>query len=155
MGGAEPTLYRGSVWFTPIIEEWYYQVEVLKLEVGSQNLDLDCREVRFSDNFLVPGFFVSPSPVRLRDKKTKVCFFFLSFLQYNMDKAIVDSGTTLLRLPVNVFNAVVEAITRSSLVRHTFLQQMRMKHVVRQKKDTVTVQGRTVRDTELKETLTK
>lgn len=72
-----------------------------------------------------------------------------------MDKAIVDSGTTLLRLPVNVFNAVVEAITRSSLVRHAFLQQMRMKHVVRQKKDSVTVQGRTVRDTELKETLTK
>ncbi|KAK2912685.1 beta-secretase 2 isoform X1 [Channa argus] len=78
MGGAEPTLFRGSVWYTPIIEEWYYQVEVLKLEVGNLNLDLDCRE-------------------------------------YNMDKAIVDSGTTLLRLPVNVFNAVVEAITRSSL----------------------------------------
>ncbi|KAG7226118.1 hypothetical protein INR49_018729 [Caranx melampygus] len=80
MGGVEPTLYRGSVWYTPIVEEWYYQVEVLKLEVGDQNLDLDCRE-------------------------------------YNMDKAIVDSGTTLLRLPVNVFNAVVEAITRSSLIQ--------------------------------------
>lgn len=47
MGGAEPTLYRGSVWYTPIVEEWYYQVEVLKLEVGDQNLDLDCREVNF------------------------------------------------------------------------------------------------------------
>lgn len=80
MGGAEPTLYRGSVWYTPVIEEWYYNVEVLKLEVGDQNLDLDCRE-------------------------------------YNMDKAIVDSGTTMLRLPVNVFNAVVEAITRSSLIQ--------------------------------------
>nr|XP_046246316.1 beta-secretase 2 [Scatophagus argus] len=80
MGGVEPTLYQGSVWYTPIVEEWYYQVEVLKLEVGDQNLDLDCRE-------------------------------------YNMDKAIVDSGTTLLRLPVNVFNAVVEAITRSSLIQ--------------------------------------
>lgn len=80
MGGLEPSLYRGSVWYTPIIEEWYYQVEVLKLEVGDQNLDLDCRE-------------------------------------YNMDKAIVDSGTTLLRLPVNVFNAVVVAITRSSLIQ--------------------------------------
>ncbi|XP_026219227.1 beta-secretase 2 [Anabas testudineus] len=78
MGGIEPTLYRGSIWYTPIIEEWYYQVEVLRLEVGDQNLDLDCRE-------------------------------------YNMDKAIVDSGTTLLRLPFKVFNAVVEAITRSSL----------------------------------------
>ncbi|XP_054650065.1 beta-secretase 2 isoform X2 [Dunckerocampus dactyliophorus] len=80
MGGAEPTLYRGSIWYTPIVEEWYYQVEVLKLEVGDQNLDLDCRE-------------------------------------YNMDKAIVDSGTTLLRLPVNVFSAVVDAITRSSLIQ--------------------------------------
>lgn len=28
----------------------------------------------------------------------------------------MDSGTTLLRLPVNVFNALVDAITRSSLV---------------------------------------
>lgn len=80
MGGAEPALYSGSVWYTPIVEEWYYQVEVLKLEVGDQNLDLDCRE-------------------------------------YNMDKAIVDSGTTLLRLPVIVFNAVVTAITRSSLIQ--------------------------------------
>ncbi|XP_068174138.1 beta-secretase 2 [Antennarius striatus] len=80
LGGAEPALFRGSVWYTPIMVEWYYQVEVLKLEVGDQNLDLDCRE-------------------------------------YNMDKAIVDSGTTLLRLPVNVFNALVDAITRSSLIQ--------------------------------------
>ncbi|KAM6946332.1 beta-secretase 2-like [Aplochiton taeniatus] len=80
LGGAEPTLYRGSVWYTPVKEEWYYQVEVLKLEVGDQNLNLDCRE-------------------------------------YNMDKAIVDSGTTLLRLPVNVFNAVVEAISRASMIQ--------------------------------------
>ncbi|XP_015249741.1 PREDICTED: beta-secretase 2 [Cyprinodon variegatus] len=76
MGGAEPTLYRGPIWYTPIVEEWYYQVEVLKLEVGNQNLNLDCKE-------------------------------------YNSDKAIVDSGTTLLRLPANVFSAVVEAITSS------------------------------------------
>ncbi|KAM9801118.1 beta-secretase 2 [Neosynchiropus ocellatus] len=80
MGGVEPALFRGQMWYTPIVEEWYYQVEVLKLEVGEQNLNLDCRE-------------------------------------YNTDKAIVDSGTTLLRLPVNVFNAVVEAITRSSLIQ--------------------------------------
>lgn len=37
--------------------------------------------------------------------------------QYNTDKAIVDSGTTLLRLPANVFSAVVEAITQTSMVR--------------------------------------
>uniref|UniRef100_A0A673GDG1 Beta-secretase 2-like n=1 Tax=Sinocyclocheilus rhinocerous TaxID=307959 RepID=A0A673GDG1_9TELE len=80
MGGVEPTLYRGSVWYTPVLEEWYYQVEVLKLEVGAQNLNLDCKE-------------------------------------YNSDKAIVDSGTTLLRLPGNVFSAVVEAIMQTSLIK--------------------------------------
>ncbi|KAJ8400324.1 hypothetical protein AAFF_G00397070 [Aldrovandia affinis] len=80
LGGIEPSLYKGSMWYTPIKEEWYYQVEILKLEVGDQNLNLDCKE-------------------------------------YNMDKAIVDSGTTLLRLPENVFNAVVEAIVRTALIQ--------------------------------------
>lgn len=183
MGGAEPSLYRGSVWYTPIIEEWYYQVEVLKLEVGDQNLNLDCREVklhglnRFSHcliltphctiskwtvtltwklthstwltccvkvktlkckrswvgvlqssviqfvclwkNFLILYSFVcsrSSIGVRCSENKPYRTSLFLSFFQYNMDKAIVDSGTTLLRLPVNVFNALVEAIIRSSLV---------------------------------------
>uniref|UniRef100_A0A8C8S7E6 Beta-secretase 2 n=1 Tax=Pelusios castaneus TaxID=367368 RepID=A0A8C8S7E6_9SAUR len=80
LGGIEPSLYKGDIWYTPIKEEWYYQVEILKLEVGGQNLNLDCRE-------------------------------------YNTDKAIVDSGTTLLRLPQKVFNAVVETIVRTSLIQ--------------------------------------
>lgn len=45
LGGIEPSLYTGEIWYTPIKEEWYYQVEILKLEVGGQNLELDCREV--------------------------------------------------------------------------------------------------------------
>ncbi|XP_069802323.1 beta-secretase 2 [Dendropsophus ebraccatus] len=81
MGGIEPTLYTGDIWYTPITEEWYYQVEVLKFEVGGLNLNLDCRE-------------------------------------YNADKAIVDSGTTLLRLPEKVFNAVVEGIIQTSLIEN-------------------------------------
>lgn len=81
MGGVEPTLHRGSVWYTRVIEEWYYQVEVLKLEINDQNLNLDCKE-------------------------------------YNSDKAIVDSGTTLLRLPENVFSAVVEAIMKASMIEN-------------------------------------
>uniref|UniRef100_A0A8C3GZV7 Beta-secretase 2 n=1 Tax=Corvus moneduloides TaxID=1196302 RepID=A0A8C3GZV7_CORMO len=80
LGGIEPSLYTGDIWYTPIKEEWYYQVEILKLEVGGQNLELDCRE-------------------------------------YNADKAIVDSGTTLLRLPEKVFSAVVQAIARTSLIQ--------------------------------------
>ncbi|XP_039713845.1 beta-secretase 2 isoform X2 [Pteropus medius] len=79
LGGIEPSLYTGDIWYTPIKEEWYYQIEILKLEIGGQSLNLDCRE-------------------------------------YNADKAIVDSGTTLLRLPQKVFNAVVEAVVRTSLL---------------------------------------
>ncbi|KAM4039471.1 LOW QUALITY PROTEIN: beta-secretase 2-like [Anomaloglossus baeobatrachus] len=77
MGGIA-SLYTGEIWYTPITEEWYYQVEVLKFEVGGFNLNLDCTE-------------------------------------YNSDKAIVDSGTTLLRLPDKVFNAVVEGIIQMLL----------------------------------------
>lgn len=45
LGGIEPSLYRGDIWYTPIKEEWYYQIEILKLEIGGQSLNLDCREV--------------------------------------------------------------------------------------------------------------
>ncbi|XP_063812667.1 beta-secretase 2 [Pseudophryne corroboree] len=81
MGGIEPSLYTGDVWYTPITEQWYYQVEVLKFEVGGITLSLDC-EV------------------------------------FNADKAIVDSGTTLLRLPDKVFNALVDAIIQTSLIQN-------------------------------------
>ncbi|XP_056416884.1 beta-secretase 2 [Hyla sarda] len=81
MGGYEPSLYTGDIWYTPITEEWYYQVEVLKFEVGGLNLNLDCKE-------------------------------------YNADKAIVDSGTTLLRLPDKVFNAVIEGIIQTSSIEN-------------------------------------
>ncbi|CAN2387547.1 negative regulation of amyloid precursor protein biosynthetic process [Pristimantis euphronides] len=81
MGGIEPSLHSGDIWYTPITEEWYYQVEILKFEVGGQNLNLDCTE-------------------------------------YNSDKAIVDSGTTLLRLPDKVFNAVVDGIIQTSLIEN-------------------------------------
>ncbi|XP_064135546.1 beta-secretase 2 isoform X3 [Loxodonta africana] len=79
LGGIQPSLYKGDIWYTPIKEEWYYQIEILKLEIGGQSLNLDCRE-------------------------------------YNADKAIVDSGTTLLRLPQKVFDAVVEAVAHASLL---------------------------------------
>lgn len=45
LGGIEPSLYKGEIWYTPVEKEWYYQVEILKLEVGGENLNLDCKEV--------------------------------------------------------------------------------------------------------------
>uniref|UniRef100_A0A287AQB5 Peptidase A1 domain-containing protein n=1 Tax=Sus scrofa TaxID=9823 RepID=A0A287AQB5_PIG len=51
LGGKEPTLYK-DVWYTPIKEEWCYQIEILKLEIRAQSLNLDCREIpEFSDGF--------------------------------------------------------------------------------------------------------
>ncbi|XP_044526246.1 beta-secretase 2 isoform X1 [Gracilinanus agilis] len=79
MGGIEPSLYEGDIWYTTIKKEWYYQIEILKLEIGGQNLNLDCSE-------------------------------------YNVDKAIVDSGTTLFHLPQKVFEAVIEAVSHTSLI---------------------------------------
>lgn len=53
----------------------------------------------------------------VRDEEVTRAHGLLSFpFQYNADKAIVDSGTTLLRLPQKVFDAVVEAVARTSLV---------------------------------------
>lgn len=66
MGGTEPTLYQGPMWYTPILEEWYYQVEVLKLEVGDQNLDLDCREVNFTS--LIKGISQTQLIANMFDK---------------------------------------------------------------------------------------
>ncbi|KAJ7411307.1 Beta-secretase 2 [Willisornis vidua] len=149
LGGIEPSLYTGDIWYTPIKEEWYYQVEILKLEVGGQNLQLDCREV-FAIVFLLYKILHLNSSYQLergadRDdmqvweascqkEKEQLCYGyetvesalqllqcatclpFLSPPQYNADKAIVDSGTTLLRLPEKVFGAVVQAIARTSLL---------------------------------------
>ncbi|XP_001370392.2 beta-secretase 2 [Monodelphis domestica] len=79
MGGIEPSLYEGDIWYTSIKKEWYYQIEILKLEIGGQSLNLDC-------------------------------------IEYNVDKAIVDSGTTLFHLPKKVFDAVIEAVSHTSLI---------------------------------------
>ena len=47
-----------------------------------------------------------------------VCFI---FSQFNFDKTIVDSGTTNLRFPVKVYDAVTELITTQSGVSSIFL----------------------------------
>lgn len=72
--------------------------------------------VHFS--FLFDQDLLKGNHVTEENKNLSPPFFIhlLSISQYNQDKAIVDSGTTLLRLPVNVFSAVVEAISRTSLV---------------------------------------
>lgn len=40
-------------------------------------------------------------------------FYFIFIFQYNFDKTIVDSGTTNLRLPYTVFQAVVDKLKQA------------------------------------------
>lgn len=45
----DPSLYVGELWFTPIRREWYYEVIIVRIEVNGQDLNMDCKEVRWID----------------------------------------------------------------------------------------------------------
>uniref|UniRef100_W5KRB4 Beta-secretase 1 n=1 Tax=Astyanax mexicanus TaxID=7994 RepID=W5KRB4_ASTMX len=44
IGGVDPSLYVGEVWYTPIRREWYYEVIIVRIEVNGQDLNMDCKE---------------------------------------------------------------------------------------------------------------
>lgn len=46
IGGIDPSLYVGELWYTPIRREWYYEVIIVRIEVNGQDLNMDCKEVR-------------------------------------------------------------------------------------------------------------
>jgi len=46
IGGVDPSLYVGELWYTPIRREWYYEVIIVRIEVNGQDLNMDCKEVR-------------------------------------------------------------------------------------------------------------
>ena len=35
----------GSLWYTPIRREWYYEVIIVRVEINGQDLKMDCKEV--------------------------------------------------------------------------------------------------------------
>lgn len=39
------SLHIGSIWYTPIRKEWYYEVIIVKMEINGQDLKMDCKEV--------------------------------------------------------------------------------------------------------------
>lgn len=45
IGGIDPSLYIGEIWYTPIRREWYYEVIIVRIEVNGQDLNMDCKEV--------------------------------------------------------------------------------------------------------------
>uniref|UniRef100_A0A3Q3R777 Beta-secretase 1 n=1 Tax=Monopterus albus TaxID=43700 RepID=A0A3Q3R777_MONAL len=44
IGGVDPSLYVGELWYTPIRREWYYEVIIVRIEVNGQDLNMDCKE---------------------------------------------------------------------------------------------------------------
>ncbi|KAF6332547.1 beta-secretase 1 [Rhinolophus ferrumequinum] len=52
IGGIDPSLYTGSLWYTPIRREWYYEVIIVRVEINGQDLKMDCKETeKFPDGF--------------------------------------------------------------------------------------------------------
>ncbi|XP_066934058.1 beta-secretase 1-like [Clytia hemisphaerica] len=69
-GETDEDLYKGDLFYTPIVKKWYYEVIITDFAVNGVSLGLNCKK-------------------------------------YNYDKTIVDSGTTNLRVPEDVFNAIL------------------------------------------------
>ena len=46
-GGSDPSQYKGSLYSTPIIKEWYYETVIVDVEVDHVSLNMDCKEVRY------------------------------------------------------------------------------------------------------------
>uniref|UniRef100_A0A3Q1LZR2 Beta-secretase 1 n=2 Tax=Bos TaxID=9903 RepID=A0A3Q1LZR2_BOVIN len=52
IGGIDHSLYMGSLWYTPIRREWYYEVIIVRVEINGQDLKMDCKETeKFPDGF--------------------------------------------------------------------------------------------------------
>ncbi|XP_007906975.2 beta-secretase 1 [Callorhinchus milii] len=55
IGGIDSSLYLGSIWFTPIRKEWYYEVIIVKIEINGQDLKMDCKEYNYDKSIVDSG----------------------------------------------------------------------------------------------------
>uniref|UniRef100_A0A3B4BPE8 Beta-secretase 1 n=1 Tax=Pygocentrus nattereri TaxID=42514 RepID=A0A3B4BPE8_PYGNA len=55
IGGIDPSLYVGEVWYTPIRREWYYEVIIVRIEVNGQDLNMDCKEYNYDKSIVDSG----------------------------------------------------------------------------------------------------
>uniref|UniRef100_A0A8C6WMP6 Beta-secretase 1 n=1 Tax=Neogobius melanostomus TaxID=47308 RepID=A0A8C6WMP6_9GOBI len=55
IGGIDPTLYVGELWYTPIRREWYYEVIIVRIEVNGQDLNMDCKEYNYDKSIVDSG----------------------------------------------------------------------------------------------------
>nr|KAF6342521.1 beta-secretase 1 [Pipistrellus kuhlii] len=55
IGGIDPSLYTGSLWYTPIRREWYYEVIIVRVEINGQDLKMDCKEYNYDKSIVDSG----------------------------------------------------------------------------------------------------
>ncbi|XP_006890881.1 PREDICTED: beta-secretase 1 isoform X4 [Elephantulus edwardii] len=55
IGGIDHSLYTGSLWYTPIRREWYYEVIIVKVEINGQDLKMDCKEYNYDKSIVDSG----------------------------------------------------------------------------------------------------
>ncbi|XP_029429974.1 beta-secretase 1 isoform X1 [Rhinatrema bivittatum] len=55
IGGTDPLLYTGEIWYTPIRKEWYYEVVIVRIEINEQDLEMDCKEYNYDKSIVDSG----------------------------------------------------------------------------------------------------
>ncbi|KAM4650432.1 beta-secretase 1 [Discoglossus pictus] len=71
IGGIDPSLYMGSIWYTPIRKEWYYEVIIVKIEINGQDLRMDCKEYNYDKSIVDSGTTNLRLPKRVFDAAVK------------------------------------------------------------------------------------
>ncbi|XP_053547375.1 beta-secretase 1 [Bombina bombina] len=71
IGGIDHTLYMGSIWYTPIRKEWYYEVIIVKIEINGQDLKMDCKEYNYDKSIVDSGTTNLRLPKRVFDAAVK------------------------------------------------------------------------------------
>ncbi|XP_038058269.1 beta-secretase 1-like isoform X1 [Patiria miniata] len=74
IGGIDPGLYTGKMWYTPIRNDWYYEVIIMDIEVGDQSLGMDCKEYNFDKTIVDSGTTNLRLPARVFDKLTSLIY---------------------------------------------------------------------------------
>lgn len=138
LGGLNHSLYHGTIMFTDIVEQRFYNVLVSNVTIGNISISLDCQEVTMTTigtqiyvpivltcyllslchSFSLPSFpthplsstsLPSPLPLSLSSVSFPPPFPLPPTTQFNNDQSIVDSGTTDIFFPKAVFAEVMEA----------------------------------------------
>nr|KAF6436966.1 beta-secretase 1 [Molossus molossus] len=71
IGGIDHSLYTGSLWYTPIRREWYYEVIIVRVEVNGQDLKMDCKEYNYDKSIVDSGTTNLRLPKKVFDAAVK------------------------------------------------------------------------------------